>query len=118
MWNLFQRLLAIFLFFLTIPFWIVLFLLIPLSSKGGAIFRQKRWGKDKRPFTIYKFRTMRQNAQNFQKRYLHLNEADGPVFKIWNDPRYTKLGKALAHSGLDELPQLINIIKGDMLFIG
>ena len=67
---------------------------------------------------MYKFRTMVQGAEKLKKRYVHLNEADGPVFKIWEDPRYTRIGRILAHTGLDELPQLINIIKGEMVFVG
>jgi len=61
---------------------------------------------------------MAQGAEKIQSKYLHLNEASGPVFKIRNDPRYTKIGKRLSRYGLDELPQLINIIKGDMSFVG
>lgn len=58
------------------------------------------------------------NAEELQSKYAHINEADGPVFKIHSDPRYTKVGKFLSHIGLDELPQLINIIKGEMVFVG
>ena len=58
------------------------------------------------------------SAENLRSKIYHLNEADGPVFKIYNDPRYTKFGRFLAHSGLDELLQLVNIIKGEMAFIG
>jgi len=61
---------------------------------------------------------MVQNAERLKKKYLALNEADGPVFKIKNDPRYTKFGKILSHTSLDELPQLINILKGEMGFVG
>ncbi|EKE15266.1 MAG: undecaprenyl-phosphate galactose phosphotransferase, partial [uncultured bacterium] len=71
-------------------------------------FKQKRLGKDKKPFFIYKFRTMVKDAENLKYKLKNLNEADGPVFKINNDPRYTKIGRFLAHSGLDEIPQLIN----------
>ncbi len=67
---------------------------------------------------MYKIRTMVHNAQKLQTKYYKLNEADGPVFKIYNDPRYTRFGKWLSHTGLDELPQLINIIKGEMAFVG
>lgn len=118
MWNFLQQIFALILLILTLPLWLVLFVLIPLSSEGPAIFKQLRWGKGKKPFPMYKFRTMPQNAEKLKKRYLQLNEADGPVFKIWNDPRYTNIGKFLAHSGLDELPQLLNILRGEMLFVG
>lgn len=82
------------------------------------IFEQLRLGKNGKPFVMYKFRTMVINAEEQKKSLLHLNEADGPVFKIRDDPRYTKIGKFLAHTGLDELPQLWNVIKGDMALIG
>ena len=67
---------------------------------------------------MYKFRTMYPGAEKDQEKYRHLNEADGPVFKIRNDPRFTKFGKWLAWSGLDELPQIINILKGEMALVG
>lgn len=118
MWFFIQRLLALLLLILTFPLWILIAILIPIDSKGSFLFKQRRWGRGKMPFVIYKFRTMVQGAEKLQKRYVHLNEADGPVFKIWEDPRYTRIGKILAHSGLDELPQLINIIKGEMAFVG
>lgn len=82
------------------------------------IFYQPRIGKNGREFTMYKFRTMYKGADKDQKKYQKLNEADGPVFKIYNDPRYTKLGKFLAHTGLDELPQIINVLKGEMAIVG
>lgn len=75
-------------------------------------------GKNKRIFVLYKLRTMEKDAAEKKKKYFHLNEADGPVFKIKHDPRYTKIGKILSRLGLDELPQLWNIIKGDMTFVG
>src|SRR3989344_2442437 len=118
MWFLIQRLLALFLLILSSPLWILLAILIPIDSKGPFLFKQRRWGRQKRPFIMYKFRTMVQGAEKLKKRYVHLNEADGPVFKIWEDPRYTRIGRILAHTGLDELPQLINIIKGEMVFVG
>lgn len=81
-------------------------------------FKQKRLGKDKKPFYIYKFRTMVEDAENLKSKIKNLNEADGPVFKIFNDPRYTKIGRFLAHTGFDEIPQLINIVKGEMALVG
>jgi lipopolysaccharide/colanic/teichoic acid biosynthesis glycosyltransferase len=85
---------------------------------GHFIFKQKRAGKNNKPFWIYKIRTMVINAENLRSKIENLNEVDGPVFKIHNDPRYTKIGRFLSHTGLDELPQLINIIKGEMDFVG
>ncbi len=114
----FQRLLALVLLILLLPLFGLFYILITFTSKGPFIFRQKRLGKNKNPFTIYKIRTMIHNADELKNTYLHLNEADGPVFKITNDPRYTTIGKILSKLGLDELPQLINIIKGEMAFVG
>jgi lipopolysaccharide/colanic/teichoic acid biosynthesis glycosyltransferase len=93
-------------------------IIIILDSPGSAIFKQRRVGKHKKTFTMYKFRTMRLGSEKLQNKYKDLNEADLPVFKIKNDPRFTKFGKILSKSGFDELPQLVNIIKGDMAFVG
>lgn len=92
--------------------------LIILITGLNPIFKQKRLGKNKKAFDIYKFRTMVENAEMLKPKIKHLNEADGPVFKIYDDPRYTKIGKWLSRLGLDEIPQLINIIKGEMAFVG
>ena len=100
------------------PIFLCVGLMIKLDSHGSVIFRQKRVGKDGKIFVIYKFRTMIENAEKMQDKYRSLNEVDGPVFKIKDDPRYTKFGKFLSHTGLDELPQLLNIIKGEMSFVG
>ena len=116
--NFFERLLALIILFLSLPLLGLLFFLVKLTSKGPFIFRQKRAGKDKKPFYIFKIRTMVENAESLKPKIYHLNEADGPVFKIREDPRYTKLGKFLAKTGLDELPQLLNIVKGEMAFVG
>lgn len=114
----FQKLFAMILFIALLPLFIFLFLLIRLITQNNFIFQQKRVGKNKKKFTIYKIQTMIPNAEQLQDQYLHFNQADGPVFKIFNDPRYTKIGKLLSKTGLDELPQLINIIKGEMAFVG
>ena len=105
-------------FVLFLPFLFALFILIKTTSKGAFIFKQKRAGKDNKPFWIYKIRTMVVDAEKQKQNILNLNEVDGPVFKIYDDPRYTKIGRFLSHTGLDELPQLINIIKGEMDFVG
>jgi lipopolysaccharide/colanic/teichoic acid biosynthesis glycosyltransferase len=96
----------------------VIALAILLDSGLPVIFRQKRTGRGNRPFIIYKFRTMRHKAEEKQKEVVLLNEADGPAFKIRDDPRFTRVGKFLAHTGLDELPQLFNVLRGDMAIIG
>lgn len=112
------RVVAFILLILSFPFWVIVGILIKLTSNGPIIFKQKRMGKGKIPFTMYKFRTMVENAEYLKAKYLKLNEADGPVFKIRNDPRYTKVGKFLARVALDELPQLINVLKGEMALVG
>jgi lipopolysaccharide/colanic/teichoic acid biosynthesis glycosyltransferase len=116
--DLFYRLTALSLLILFLPLLFIFYLLVRLTSKGSFIFKQKRLGKDKKVFTLYKIRTMIDGAEELKGKYRHLNEADGPVFKIREDPRYTKIGKFLAHTALDELPQLINVIKGEMSFVG
>ena len=116
--NFIKRILALLLLVLVMPFILLFFLLIKLTSPGPFIFKQKRAGKNKKPFILYKIRTMVGNAENLRSKIYYLNEADGPVFKIHNDPRYTKIGKFLSHTGLDEILQLINVIKGEMDFVG
>jgi exopolysaccharide biosynthesis polyprenyl glycosylphosphotransferase len=91
---------------------------IRLTSKGPAMFVQKRLGLNKRHFGIYKFRTMVIDAEKRQKEIEHLNEVSGPVFKIKNDPRITPLGRLLRKTSIDELPQLFNVLKGDMSLVG
>lgn len=86
--------------------------------RGGLFFIQERVGQDGKIFRMYKFRTMYPGAERDRKKYQRLNEADGPVFKIKDDPRFTKLGKCLAGTGLDELPQIINVFKGEMSLVG
>ncbi|MBI5122624.1 sugar transferase [Candidatus Roizmanbacteria bacterium] len=114
-----EQLIALILLVLFSPLFLILFFLVKLTSQGPFIFKQKRLGKDKKPFFIYKIRTMVVGAENLKSNKIqNLNEADGPVFKIHNDPRYTKFGRFLAHSGLDEIPQLGNIVKGEMAFVG
>lgn len=118
MYTIFQRVVAIVLIFVFLPFLGMLYICIKITSKGPFIFKQKRYGKDKKVFDIYKIRTMYDGAENDRKYLIHRNERTSPLFKISNDPRYTSIGKILAFTGLDEIPQLINIIIGDMTFIG
>ncbi len=106
------------LFILALPVLLIISLGLLLFSGFPIVYHQKRVGKSGVIFIIYKFRTMVKNAENLKSTYLYLNEADGPVFKIHNDPRLTRIGRFLSHTGLDELPQLINVIKGDMSLIG
>lgn len=91
---------------------------IKVTSPGPVLFIQTRVGLNKRRFELYKFRTMVVNAENLQAQVEHLNEMDGPVFKIANDPRVTPLGRLLRKTSIDELPQLVNVLKGDMSLVG
>ena len=100
------------------PVLLVVSILVKFSSKGPALFRQTRIGLNKRQFTIYKFRTMVADAESAQGQLLSMNEMSGPVFKIKNDPRITPLGKFLRKTSIDELPQLFNVLKGEMSLVG
>jgi len=101
-----------------LPLLVPIAILIKLTSPGPVLFMQQRMGLNKRRFYMYKFRTMVANAESRMKEIEHLNELSGPVFKIKNDPRITPLGKFLRKTSLDELPQLINVLKGDMSLVG
>ncbi len=101
------------------PFMLLIALIIVLDSPGaGPIYSQKRVGKDGKIFTFYKFRSMCADAENQIEALLQRNEMEGPVFKIKEDPRITRFGKFLRKSCIDELPQLINVLKGDMSIVG
>ncbi|HEY4927783.1 MAG TPA: sugar transferase [Acidimicrobiales bacterium] len=100
------------------PFFLVTALVIKLTSPGPVFFRQVRTGRDERPFSVLKFRTMYEDAEQRKAEILHLNEMDGPLFKVSDDPRVTRPGRFLRRTSLDELPQLINVWKGDMSLIG
>ena len=93
-------------------------ILIKIISGGPIFFAQKRVGLNKRIFRLYKFRTMVDGAEILQSDFENFNEVSGPVFKIKNDPRITPLGKILRKKSIDELPQLLNILKGDMSIVG
>lgn len=109
---------AIFFALITLPISIIIFCAIKITSNGNGFFFQKRTGIDGKVFRIIKFRTMVNNATKMQSRLKNINEADGPVFKISNDPRFTKFGRMLSRTGLDELPQFVNVIKGEMSIVG
>jgi len=93
-------------------------LLIKLDSPGPVFFLQTRLGLGKHPFKIYKFRTMVADAERLMKAIEHLNETEGPTFKLKNDPRITRFGSLLRKTSLDELPQLLNVLSGDMSLVG
>ena len=117
-WRALERLCAGILLILSLPVLGILYIIVRLDSKGPFLFLQLRAGKDKKPFWIYKIRTMAEEAESLKPKVQSLNEADGPVFKIRNDPRYTRIGKVLSRIAIDELPQLINIMEGSMAFVG
>lgn len=100
------------------PLFAAVTLLIRLDSPGPLFFAQERVGFNKRRFRILKFRTMVVGSDQQQHMLEHLNEAEGPVFKIKNDPRITRVGRILRRFSIDELPQLINVLKGDMSLVG
>ncbi len=100
------------------PVLLVAVILIKLTSPGPVFFVQKRIGLNKRVFNIYKFRTMVVDAEQKLQEIEHLNEVSGPVFKIKNDPRLTTVGKFLRKTSIDELPQLFNVLAGDMSLVG
>lgn len=91
---------------------------VKLTSPGPVTFRQQRIGRGDRPFTMLKFRTMRDGADELKEELRHLNEADGPMFKIADDPRLTPVGGFLRRYSLDELPQLFNVLRGEMSLVG
>ncbi len=91
---------------------------IKLTSRGPVIFRQKRAGLGGKPFKMYKFRTMVVGAEGLKKYLLSKNEQTGPVFKMKDDPRVTRVGRLLRKTSIDELPQFLNVLKGDMSLVG
>ncbi len=103
---------------LLIPLFLLIAVIIKIGSKGPVFFRQERIGLRGRKFRLFKFRTMVVDAEEQLKKLRERNEADGPVFKIKDDPRITKVGKFLRKTGLDELPQLLNVIRGEMSLVG
>ncbi|MDP1546008.1 MAG: sugar transferase [Anaerolineales bacterium] len=118
-----KRALDLSIVFLASPFWIpvmaLISLLIFVTSPGApVIYTNQRAGRGGKLFLFYKFRTMVPNADSLKEKYMHLNELEWPDFKITNDPRVLPIGKILRKTSLDELPQLFNIIKGDMSLVG
>jgi len=103
---------------LTLPLLAVVAVLVKLTSPGAVLFVQQRAGLNGRPFPMLKFRTMRVGAEAEREALLAANEMDGPVFKIADDPRVTRLGRLLRRTSMDELPQLVNVVRGDMSLVG
>lgn len=100
------------------PVLLIVAILIKLESKGPVIFSQKRVGLNRNEFKMYKFRSMVQNAEELKEKLAKQNEMSGPMFKMKDDPRVTKVGKFIRKTSIDEIPQLINILKGDMSLVG
>jgi lipopolysaccharide/colanic/teichoic acid biosynthesis glycosyltransferase len=100
------------------PLLLLICLAIKFTSPGPVFFSQKRSGLNGIPFTMYKFRSMINNAEMKKHELERLNEMSGPVFKVTNDPRVTKIGALLRKTSLDELPQLFNVLKGEMSLVG
>jgi lipopolysaccharide/colanic/teichoic acid biosynthesis glycosyltransferase len=118
-----KRIMDVFLVLVASPFWLPLVGLIALvirwTSPGApVIFKQLRTGKGGQRFSMYKFRSMVPNAEELKAKYAHLNELQWPDFKITNDPRITPIGRFLRKTSLDELPQLFNILRGEMSLVG
>ncbi len=103
---------------LALPLMLLVALLIYIDAPGKVFFQQLRTGKGGRRFRMYKFRSMLPNAEELKLTYAHLNELTWPDFKITDDPRVTRIGKILRKTSLDELPQLLNVLKGDMSLVG
>lgn len=104
---------------LILPILIVCAILIKIEDpRGPILFIQRRTGKGGHRFNMYKFRTMVYNAEELKPKLAHLNELEWPDFKITNDPRVTKVGRILRKTSLDELPQLVNVLKGEMSLVG
>ncbi|MFB9278549.1 sugar transferase [Cohnella cellulosilytica] len=101
------------------PFMLLIALAVKLEEPSSpALYTQTRLGKDGKPFRIYKFRSMIGGAEKQMDRIRHLNEVEGAMFKIKNDPRITRTGRFLRKTSLDELPQLFNVLRGDMSLVG
>ncbi|SFS54539.1 sugar transferase [Paenibacillus sp. BC26] len=102
-----------------LPLFVLIVILIKLEDpKGSAFFYQTRIGKDEKPFKMYKFRSMVSNAEEKLKDLLDKNEIQGAMFKMKDDPRITRVGKFIRKTSIDELPQLVNVLKGDMSLVG
>lgn len=118
-----KRFMDLLLVLITLPVWLplngIIALIILLTSPGApVVFKQLRTGKGGRRFYMYKFRTMVPNAEELKSKYAHLNELQWPDFKITNDPRIAPVGGFLRRTSLDELPQLFNVLKGEMSLVG
>ena len=103
---------------LHLPLLVLAAIAIKLESRGPVFYRSTRIGKNGRPFTFFKLRSMVDGADRRRHHVVHLNEADGPVFKISNDPRVTRVGRFLRVTSIDEIPQFMNVLRGEMSLVG
>jgi exopolysaccharide biosynthesis polyprenyl glycosylphosphotransferase len=110
--------LSLVLLVVTLPLFVVFSVLIKLTSSGKVLYKQTRCGLNGRRFTFVKFRSMVEGADEIREHLEHLNEAARPIFKISSDPRVTKLGRFLRRTSIDELPQLFNVLRGEMSLVG
>jgi exopolysaccharide biosynthesis polyprenyl glycosylphosphotransferase len=116
--NIFDRIGALLMILLSSPLWVFAWVGIRLNSPGPVLFKQKRGGKNGAPFVMYKFRTMGIDAEERKKELEAENEMSGPVFKVDKDPRVFKFGNFLRRRSIDELPQLLNVLMGQMSLVG
>lgn len=121
-YNFIKRLIDIFVSLLglivLLPILIIIPVIIRIDSRGPIIFSQDRIGKNGDIFKMYKFRSMVVNAESLKEELANKNEMSGPMFKMKDDPRITKIGKFIRKTSIDELPQLINVLKGEMSLVG
>ena len=101
-----------------LPLFLLVALAIRLDTRGPVLFRQQRAGRGARPFSFLKFRSMTSDAESLRASLASLNEQDGPIFKIRDDPRITRVGRLLRRWSIDELPQLWNVLAGDISLVG
>lgn len=113
-----DRILAFVALLLLSPLWLAVYIGIKITSPGPALFMQKRSGKHGQPFKMFKFRTMNVDAESQREKLQEQNQMSGPVFKVENDPRIFKLGKFLRKTSIDEIPQFLNVLFGDMSLVG
>lgn len=116
--RIFDILISLIILVVCLPIFILLLPLLTILIGKPIFFLQKRTGKNKEVFTLYKIRTMKHGANKLQEKLEKLNQAPYPMFKIKNDPRFLSIGKLFSNLGIDELPQIFNILKGDMSIVG
>jgi len=101
-----------------VPIILLVAVAIKINSRGPVLYAQERIGRDGRPFLMLKFRSMVEGADEQLERVLHLNAREGPVFKMKSDPRVTKVGAVLRRYSIDEIPQFVNVLRGEMSLVG